>query len=352
MSSDYSAATTDRVLSPGRETHSARSSVPSASEVHRYQPHPVPPPAGVAEHRLVWPYVIGVGGYHAVAVLAFVPWLFSWTGVALALIGLYAFGTLGINLCYHRLLTHGSLICPKWLEHCFSILGVCCLQDTPARWVAIHRIHHQHSDEQPDPHTPLVNLLWGHMSWLFVENREVNSISAYERYARDILKDPFYFRIERNLNWLWINVAQWAVFYTAGAIAGLCMTGTLLGAAQFGASVLLWGVFVRTVAVWHITWSVNSLSHVWGYQSYETGENSRNNWFVGLISNGEGWHNNHHADQRSAAHGHRWWELDVTYLTIAALRLVGLAHDVIPPNRRLLDQTAIGRHATESKPVA
>jgi fatty-acid desaturase len=100
-------------------------------------------------------------------------------------------------------------------------------------------------------------------------------------------------------------------------------------------------VFVRTVAVWHITWSVNSLSHVFGYQTYDTGEDSRNNWFVGLISNGEGWHNNHHADQRSAAHGHRWWELDVTYLTIRLFKAVGLAKDVILPNSRTLDRAVI-----------
>jgi stearoyl-CoA desaturase (delta-9 desaturase) len=285
--------------------------------------------------------VIGVGVYHAVALLAFVPWLFSWTGVALAFAGLYVFGTLGINLCFHRLLTHGSLVCPKWFEHCLAVLGVCCLQDTPGRWVAVHRMHHQFSDEQPDPHTPLVNFLWSHMGWLFVENHDVNSAAAYDRYARDILRDPFYFRLERNLNWLWIVIASWGVFFGAGALAGYLMTGTNAGALQFGASILLWGVFVRTVAVWHITWSVNSLSHVFGYQTYDTGEDSRNNWFVGLISNGEGWHNNHHADQRSAAHGHRWWELDVTYLTIRLFKAVGLARDVILPNSRTLDRALI-----------
>ena len=100
---------------------------------------------------------------------------------------------------------------------------------------------------------------------------------------------------------------------------------------QLAASWFVWGVLVRTVAVWHITWSVNSLTHLFGYRTYETGENSRNNWFVGLVSNGEGWHNNHHADQRAAAHGHFWWEFDVTWQTIRLLRFVGLAHDVVVP---------------------
>jgi fatty-acid desaturase len=331
MQTDVSTPPTGiRPLTGGKATAQVRAPLPRVD---------VPP--GAAKRHILWPYVIGVGFYHAVALLAFIPWFFSWTGVALALAGLYVFGTLGINLCYHRLLTHGSLSSPKWFEHCLAVLGVCCLQDTPGRWVAVHRMHHQYSDEQPDPHTPLVNFLWSHMGWLFVENEEVNSAANYDRYARDILRDPFYFRLERNLNWLWIVLASWGVFYAAGALAGYLMTGTAAGALQFGASVLLWGVFVRTVAVWHITWSVNSLSHVFGYQTYDTGEDSRNNWFVGLISNGEGWHNNHHADQRSAAHGHRWWELDVTYLTIRLFKAVGLAHDVILPNSRTLDRAVI-----------
>jgi fatty-acid desaturase len=303
-------------------------------------------PATAEGSRILWTYVAGVGTYHALAMLALVPWFFSWTGVALAVAGLYVFGTLGINLCFHRLLTHRSFECPKWLEHGLSILGVCCLEDSPARWVIAHRIHHQHSDEQPDPHSPLVNFLWGHMGWLFVENNATSSTGACDRYARDILRDPFYMRLERNLLWLWINVAQAALFFVGGLGFGLLAGYSLSAAAQFGASVLVWGVFVRTVAVWHITWSVNSLTHICGYRSYETGENSRNNWFVALISNGEGWHNNHHADQRSAAHGHRWYEVDVTYLTIRALVAVGLAHSCIEPNYRLLDNATINDDAT------
>ncbi len=154
----------------------------------------------------------------------------------------------------------------------------------------------------------------------------------YERYARDILRDPFYLRLEKKLMWVWVYFAHAILFFLAGLGAGWLLTGEYLGGVQFGLSLLVWGVFVRTVAVWHITWSVNSITHMWGYRNYETGENSRNNWFVALVSNGEGWHNNHHADQRSAAHGHRWWEFDVTYITIRMLRLVGLARDVMTPN--------------------
>jgi fatty-acid desaturase len=105
---------------------------------------------------------------------------------------------------------------------------------------------------------------------------------------------------------------------------------------QFGASLLLWGVVIRTIAVWHITWSVNSVTHLWGYRNYETGENSRNNALIGIIAVGEGWHNNHHADQRSAKHGHLWWEIDGSYLVIRLLAALGLASNIVLPNPRLV----------------
>lgn len=305
---------------------------PPVQGAPKYVPHHIERPESTQRPtRLLAQYVVGVVGVHLLALLAFMPWLFSWTGVALAVMGLYVYGTLGINLCYHRLLTHQGFVVPRWLEHTFATLGVCCLQDTPARWVAIHRLHHKYSDEQMDPHSPLVNFFWGHMGWIMIDNREVGTVMTYERLARDLLRDPFYMRMERGLNWLWVYLGHGALYVLAGAGAGWLMTGTAVGALQFGLSLLVWGVFVRTVAVWHITWSVNSLTHIWGYQNYETGENSRNNWFVALVSNGEGWHNNHHADQRAAAHGHKWWEFDVTWLTIKVLARLGIAKEVVPP---------------------
>ena len=324
--------TAQRTLSPQRTRGSRvwlgeRNSGSSSPQALSY-------PTTVDRAKILWPYAISMATYHLLALLAFVPWLFTWTGAALAVAGLYVFGTLGINLCFHRLLTHRGFNCPRWLEHGLSLLGVCCLQDTPARWVAVHRLHHQHSDEEPDPHSPLVAFFWGHIGWLLVENRQVNSVLTYDRYARDVLKDPFYFAFERNLLWIWVNLVQWAAFFLPGLAIGWS-GGTAMDGVQFGLSLLVWGVFVRTVAVWHITWSVNSVTHIWGYRNYETDENSRNNWLVALVSNGEGWHNNHHADQRSAAHGHRWWEFDVTYLTICLLEKLGLATDVVRPNQKL-----------------
>jgi stearoyl-CoA desaturase (delta-9 desaturase) len=293
------------------------------------------PPTGANLGKISWFYAIGVVGYHVIAMLALLPWFFSWTGLVVATLGCYVFGTLGINLCYHRLLAHRGFSCPKWLEHSLALLGVCCLQDTPARWVAVHRRHHQHADERADPHSPLAGFFWGHMGWLLVENADLRRLGIYERYAKDVLADRFYKWLERGARWMLIVLLTWPVFFLGGLLAELLLGGSLAEAVQFGASVLIWGVFVRTVVVWHITWSVNSVTHRWGYRSYATDEGSRNNFLLAILSNGEGWHNNHHADSLSARHGHRWWELDVTFLTIRLLGALRLAGNIRTPHSRL-----------------
>ena len=284
---------------------------------------------------IAWDYTIALTLVHLLALLAFIPWLFSWTGVALILVGHLTFGMMGITIGYHRLLTHQGFTCPKWFEYTLAVLGICCLQDSPARWVAIHRVHHKHSDEQPDPHSPLVTFLWGHMAWLFFKNRDHLRVGNFERYVRDLLRDPFYLALERNALWLGIYIAHALAFLVLGFGVGYAwpaegMTRWMSGL-QFGLSVLVWGVFVRTVVVLHGTWAVNSLSHTFGYQNYATGEHSRNNWLVALLSHGEGWHNNHHADQRAASHGHRWWELDMSWWVISSLEKVGLVKNVVRP---------------------
>jgi len=191
------------------------------------------------------------------------------------------------------------------------------------------------------------------MGWILVDNQELNRLGIYERYARDLLRDPFYKRLERHKWQLWIILLSWAAFFYGGFITGLVTGGTFLEATQFGLSLLIWGVFVRTVVVWHQTWAVNSISHRWGYRNYATDEDSRNNFFVGIVSNGEGWHNNHHADPRSAKHGHRWWELDTTFLILRLLVLLGLAHDVVMPNPRLAASTraSLATHEYQNLPT-
>lgn len=311
----------------------------------------LPLPAGVILNRIDWPTATIIAVYHLIALLAFVPWYFSWTGVIVAIVTARLSGLLGINICYHRLLTHRGFKCPKWLEHTLAVIAICCVQDTPARWVAVHRRHHQHADEQPDPHSPLVNFLWGHIGWVVVKNPELNRLGIYDRYAKDILRDPFYVALERNFLQFKIIIAQWVVFFGLGFIAELAMGGTLADAAQFGLSLLVWGVFVRTVFVWHQTWAVNSVTHLWGYRNYQTDEDSRNNVFIGLLAHGEGWHNNHHADPRSARHGHKWWEFDTTFLTIRLFEILGLATDIVGPSPHVMAKANVTTRGGSDAPA-
>lgn len=295
-------------------------------------PNPVPP--ATIPYRLNRTYATTIVVVHLLALLALIPYFFSWTGFVVALIGIHVFGQ-GITIGYHRLLTHRSFKVPKWLEHIIAILGICCLEDTPARWVSVHRMHHVHSDEIPDPHSPRVNFFWSHMGWLMYLNRETYSVACLEKFAKDLLRDRFYLRLEANpyLQFAFI-LGQIPVYFLLAFVPAWLMGASLSAAVQLGSSLVVWGVIVRVVCVWHITWSVNSLSHMFGYRNYETGEDSRNNWFVALLSVGEGWHNNHHQDQAAATVQHRWWEIDLSYYEIKLLAWLGLATDIIPPRSK------------------
>lgn len=303
------------------------------------------PPLVDEQSRIVWLYVISVAFFHLLIPLAFVTYFFSWWGVLWLPIGNYLFCSMGIGAGLHRLHTHRSYKCPLWFEHFLALLGCCNLQQSPARWVLVHRLHHQHSDHEPDPHTPMCTWFWGHVGWLFIENRQLTSPETYDKYVGDMLRDPFYLKLERNLLYLWVYVIHALLFYFVGVGVGYLLKGTLAGAVQVGSQWLVWGVVYRTIYTWHVTWGVNSFAHLYGYRNYETRENSRNHWLFALLTNGDGWHNNHHADPRSAAHGfHRWWELDVTYLTIRVWEKLGLAWDVVSPTTALLERRATRQH--------
>ncbi len=293
-----------------------------------------------ANSRILWEYVIPVIVFHLMIPLAFLPGLFSWWGVLFLPIGNYIFTSLGIGAGYHRLLTHRGFKCPRWFEYTLAMLGVCSFQDSPARWVLVHRLHHQHSDHQPDPHTPRVSAWWAHMGWLFVDNRELSRASAYDKYVRDLMRDPLYMWLQKGLNWVWVYFAHALVIGLLGLLSGLVFTGTWTGALQVAAQVFLWGVVMRTIFTWHVTWGINSFAHIWGYRNYETREDSRNNWLFALLTNGEGWHNNHHADPRSARHGHRWWEVDITWWSLWVLERTGLVRDLVRPNNSALERKA------------
>lgn len=292
------------------------------------------------QSRVMWEYVIPVIVFHLVIPFAFFSYFFTWWGVLFLPVGNYIFTSLGIGAGYHRLLTHQGFECPKWFEYTLATLGVCSFQDSPARWVLVHRVHHQHSDHQPDPHTPRVSAFWAHMGWLFIDNRELSTATAYDRYAKDVIRDRYYFWLQRGINWVLVFFAHAILIGVGGLAIGWLVTGTSAGALQFGSRVFFWGVIMRTVYTWHVTWAINSAAHMWGYRNYETREDSQNNWLFAILTNGEGWHNNHHADPRSAQHGHKWWEIDITHLSLLMFEKLGVVKNIVGPNESALDRKA------------
>jgi stearoyl-CoA desaturase (delta-9 desaturase) len=260
---------------------------------------------------------------HLLALLAVLPYFFSWTGFWLAIIGVIVSAS-GINVGYHRMLAHKGISCSKRVEHCLAVLGVLAYQFGPAYWVAIHRRHHQASDAKRDPHSPSAGFFWAHIGWLFRATPNTDQAAILKRYAGDLLEDPFYAWLEANAHWGRIVAASWLVYFFVGLLVSFLGGGDTSEAVQFGASLLVWGAAVRTVVVWHVTFAVNSVCHCWGYRNYATRDDSRNNPLVGIFAFGEGWHNNHHAFPRSARHGHRWWEFDLAWLIIKGLAALGL----------------------------
>ncbi len=292
----------------------------------------LPLPIGVDKKKIYISYVISFVLFHTAALLVFVPWFFSWAGVASFVFGVWVFGAIGIPICYHRLLTHRSFRTPKWFERFLVLIALSCGQETPARWVAWHRLHHHESDHQEDPHSPLVCFFWSHFQWLIYENKNTSKFSIYQKYAKDILADPFYMKLEkRPLLGIGVFAGHGLLIYLAAYLIAAIFLGFGMAAFQLASSIFVWGVIARVVCVWHNTWSVNSLSHMFGYRNYETDDHSRNNWFVALISMGEGWHNNHHADQSAATVQHRWWEIDINYYIIKIWSWMGLATHIVPP---------------------
>ncbi|MGE5646203.1 MAG: acyl-CoA desaturase [Acidobacteriota bacterium] len=235
--------------------------------------------------------------------------LFTWPAF-FAAIFLYWFTTgLGISMGYHRLHTHRAYKIPRALEYLFAVCGSMTLEGGPISWVATHRIHHQKSDQPGDPHSPRDGAWWAHVGWILVGEAKHNNTRLMSKYAPDLAKDPFY---------VWLNNYHWVP---------LVALGVLLLAAG-GWPVLFWGVFVRVVVGLHATWLVNSATHMWGARRFATRDDSRNNWWVALITFGEGWHNNHHAHPTSARHGLAWYEFDPSWIQIRILKALGIAKSI------------------------
>ncbi|KAH1085123.1 hypothetical protein AAZX31_07G028400 [Glycine max] len=241
----------------------------------------------------------------------FAPFHFNWPAFRVAVALYIVTGLFGITLSFHRNLSHRSFKLPKWLEYFFAYCGVLALQGNPIDWVSTHRYHHQFCDSERDPHSPTEGFWFSHMSWLFDTSSVIERCGEANNVG-DLEKQSFY-RFLRS-SYLVHPFALGALLYAAG-----------------GFPFLVWGMGVRIVWVYHITWFVNSACHVWGNQAWNTRELSRNNWWVALLAFGEGWHNNHHAFEYSARHGLEWWQLDMTWYVVRFLEAIGLATDVKLP---------------------
>ena len=253
-------------------------------------------------------------------------WGFGWVDFGL-LVGMYLLTALGVTVGFHRLFTHRSFETNCIVRFVLGALGSMAIEGSVLKWVALHRRHHQHSDTPDDPHSPhhggrglwgfLRGFLHAHLGWAFKPN-PVN----LDRYVKD-LQQLLSVRLTNALFPLWIFLGL-AIPAILGGILTASWAGVLLG--------FVWGGLMRVFLVHHVTWSVNSVCHLWGRQPYPEKDQSRNNFVLGVLAMGEGWHNNHHAFPTSARHGLRWWQLDISYYVIRLLGLLGLAWRIRLPS--------------------
>jgi sn-2 palmitoyl-lipid 9-desaturase len=263
---------------------------------------------------------------------ALVPAFFSWQALAICVVMHWVTCSIGICLGYHRYLSHKSMKLRAPAEFAVMLAGSLSGEGSPMMWAANHRMHHHKSDQEGDPHSPLIGPWWSHIMWLFVARKEEDKQLLFRKYIPELLERPMMVFFEKTFPlWLWAQ----------GLVLMGC--GWALGGWQMGVSFLVWGMCVRMTAAYHSTWFVNSATHLWGYRNYDTRDESRNLWWVAILAYGEGWHNNHHAHPSVAPAGHRWWEVDITWWSIRALQMVGLAYDVrtkIPEGRKAHDIVA------------
>jgi fatty-acid desaturase len=234
---------------------------------------------------------------------------FTWTNFYTALALYYVTVGLGISMGYHRLHTHRGFKTFKPFEYFLALCGALTLEGGPIFWVAMHRLHHQHSDQPQDPHTPRVSGFWAHIGWVLFGDSNHSDTARMGRYAPDLAKDPFY---------RWLTSWHWVPLTILGFV--LLAIG--------GWSLVNWAIFLRVVFGLHATWLINSATHMWGSRRFATKDDSKNTWWAALITFGEGWHNNHHAHPTSARHGLAWYEFDPTWLSLKLLRAIGLVWDV------------------------
>jgi sn-1 stearoyl-lipid 9-desaturase len=254
-----------------------------------------------------WITTIAMLAFHVAAVAAF--FYIDLGAIITAVVLYFVAGMLGIGMAYHRLLTHRSYKTPLWMEYFLTLCATLALEGGPIFWVATHRVHHQKSDRDGDPHTPREGSFWAHMGWIIMGQGLHQETALLARYTPDLSRDAFHVALTK---WHWVPQV----------VVGLVLL------AFGGIPYVLWGIGARTVFGLHTTWAVNSATHLWGSRRFATKDDSTNNWWVALLTFGEGWHNNHHAHPTSARHGLAWYEVDLNWMGISFLRMLGLAWDV------------------------
>jgi fatty-acid desaturase len=260
-----------------------------------------------ADNQINWVTTFFMSAFHVGAVAAL--FFLTWKALVAAAVLWWVSGSLGIGMGYHRLLTHRGYKTPKWVEYFLTVCATLALEGGPIFWVATHRIHHQFSDQDGDPHSPIDGKWWSHMGWILVGKSMHHDTKTLARYVPDLAGDRFH---------VWITKYHYVPVIVLGAV--LFAVG--------GLPFLMCGMFLRTVLGLHFTWLVNSATHMWGSRRFKTRDRSTNNWWVALLSFGEGWHNNHHAHPTSARHGLKWYEIDFNWYGIRALKALGLARQI------------------------
>jgi stearoyl-CoA desaturase (delta-9 desaturase) len=245
----------------------------------------------------------------------------------------YLCTSLGITVGFHRMLTHRAFEAKPWVRGMFAIFGSVAVEGPVVSWVADHRKHHAFSDQEGDPHSPHVDhghglkgalrgLLHAHVGWIFKHDQR----ALKTRYAPDLLADPVI---------AWVN-RTFLLWVAAGLVLPFGLGWLIGGSLHTALTGLLWGGFVRMFLLHHVTYAINSLCHFFGSRPYDSGDHSRNLAWLAPFSMGESWHNNHHAFPTSAAHGLRWWQVDVSALVFTGMERLGLVWNVVrvPPERQ------------------
>ena len=258
-----------------------------------------------------WKNVVMVTSFHMLAIPML--WTFSWPNLAALLIGNWIVGSLGVGLGWHRLLTHRSFKAPKWLEYILTIFGTMSMQDPPDKWVATHRMHHAFVDTDKDPHSAQSGFWWPQIGWVVWGKAQDHDAETLKKFVPDLIKDKVQVAIS--------NFYLVPIIISAGLLFAIG-----------GWPMVIWGVFGRVVFGWHTTWFVNSLSHIYGKRPHDTGDLSTNNWFVAILTFGEGWHNNHHAFPTSARHGLDRYQFDMNWIAIRILERLGWAKNIKLPD--------------------